>query len=187
MVIRTASRKATTMHTRVRAGVGETKAEKRHTWITTVHTFSRALGRQAGRVLDPAAWPPTPLRLATGRRLDTAGRRPTRQCYVFMQRSTPWQTCLFQHQLGFSWKHFSHAAITRNDNSLTFPPPSIARYSSSVNWDFVERTKMPNLQHGSKGGFEPRLTWLRVRHFTAELPRQRHWNWRQSLPDLASL
>ena len=31
--------------------------------------------------------------------------------------------------LGFSWKHSSHAAITRNDYSLTFPPLSIARYS----------------------------------------------------------
>ena len=41
----------------------------------------------------------------------------------------PWQTCSFQHQRGFSWKHSSHAAITRNDYSLTFPPPSIAWYT----------------------------------------------------------
>ena len=41
----------------------------------------------------------------------------------------PWQTCSFRHQPGFSWKHSSHAAITRNDYSLVFPPPSIARYS----------------------------------------------------------
>ena len=30
---------------------------------------------------------------------------------------------------------------------------------------------MPNLRNGSKGGFEPRLTRLRVRHSTAELLR----------------
>ena len=35
----------------------------------------------------------------------------------------------------------------------------------------MERTKMPNFRNGSKGGFEPGLTWLRVRHSTTELPR----------------
>ena len=30
---------------------------------------------------------------------------------------------------------------------------------------------MPNLRNGSKGGFEPGLIRLRVRHSTAELPR----------------
>ena len=35
----------------------------------------------------------------------------------------------------------------------------------------MERSKMPNLRSGTKGGFEPGLTWLRVRHSTAELPR----------------
>ena len=30
---------------------------------------------------------------------------------------------------------------------------------------------MPNLRNGSKGGFEPELTRLRVRHSTTELPR----------------
>ena len=38
----------------------------------------------------------------------------------------PWQTCPFRHQRGFSGKHSSHAAITRNDCTLTFPPLSIA-------------------------------------------------------------
>ena len=41
----------------------------------------------------------------------------------------PWQTCSFQHQLGFSWKHSSHAAVTRIDYSLTFTQLSIVRYS----------------------------------------------------------
>ena len=35
----------------------------------------------------------------------------------------------------------------------------------------MERTEMPNLGNGSKGGFEPGLSRLRVRHSTAELPR----------------
>ena len=30
--------------------------------------------------------------------------------YTFL----PWHTCSFRHQLGFSWMHSSHAAITRN-------------------------------------------------------------------------
>ena len=33
---------------------------------------------------------------------------------------------------------------------------------------------MPNLRNGSKGGFEPGLTRLRVRHSTTELPRSTH-------------
>ena len=39
---------------------------------------------------------------------------------------TFWQTCSCRHQLNFSGKHSSHAAITREDYSITFPPPSIA-------------------------------------------------------------
>ena len=35
----------------------------------------------------------------------------------------------------------------------------------------MERTEMPNLRNGSKEGFEPGLTRLRVRHSTTELPR----------------
>ena len=35
----------------------------------------------------------------------------------------------------------------------------------------MERTKMPNPRNGNKEGFEPGLTWLRVRHSTTELPR----------------
>ena len=34
---------------------------------------------------------------------------------------------------------------------------------------------MPNLRNGSKGGFEPGLTRLRVRHSTTELPRSTSW------------
>ena len=35
----------------------------------------------------------------------------------------------------------------------------------------MEITKMPNLRKGSKGGFEPGLSRLRVRRSTIELPR----------------
>ena len=44
-------------------------------------------------------------------------------------------------------------------------------YTAELTGASMERTKMPNLRHGSKGGFEPGLIWLRVRHSTAELPR----------------
>ena len=37
----------------------------------------------------------------------------------------PWQTCSFRHQLNFSVKHSSHAAISHEEYSLTFLPISI--------------------------------------------------------------
>ena len=40
----------------------------------------------------------------------------------------PWQTCSFRHQLDFSGKHSSHAAIMHEDYPFTFPPLSIVRY-----------------------------------------------------------
>ena len=39
-------------------------------------------------------------------------RWPLKAPYTFCP---PWQTCSFRHQLDFSGKHSSHAAITRND------------------------------------------------------------------------
>ena len=80
----------------------------------------------------------------------------------------PWQTCSFRHQLGFFRKHSSDAAITRDDYSLTFPPPSIARYTFiqlSEGRQWRER-KCSIFETVAKGGFEPRLTRLRVRHST---------------------
>ncbi len=38
------------------------------------------------------------------------------------------QSCSFRLQLYFAGKHSSHAPITREDYSLTFPPPSIASF-----------------------------------------------------------
>ena len=46
----------------------------------------------------------------------------------------------------------------------TFPP--LTEWTGAS----MERTKMPNIRNGNKEGFEPRLTWLRVRHSTTELP-----------------
>ena len=70
-----------------------------------------------------------------------------------------WQTCSFRQQLGFSWKHSSHAAITRNDYSLTFPTLSIARYSfiqlSELGCRRDLEKKMPKLRNGSKGDASP--------------------------------
>ena len=42
---------------------------------------------------------------------------------------TALQTCSFRHRLDFSEKHSSHAAIMREDYSLTFSTQYIARYS----------------------------------------------------------
>ena len=40
---------------------------------------------------------------------------PVRRTAQSALHSAPWQTCSFRHQLGFSGKHSSQAAITRND------------------------------------------------------------------------
>ena len=61
--------------------------------------------------------------------LYSAESSPLDRSNRFTLFAPPWQTCSFRHQFGFSGKHSSHAAITRNDYSLTFPPLSIARYS----------------------------------------------------------
>ena len=44
-------------------------------------------------------------------------------------------------------------------------------YTAESTGAFMERTKMPNLRNGSKRGFEPGLTSLRVWRSTTELPR----------------
>ena len=67
----------------------------------------------------------------------------------------PWQTCSFRHQLGFSWKHSSYAAITRDDYSLTCPPLSIAKYSFIPVGEWTEASgrerKCPNFETVAKG------------------------------------
>ena len=57
--------------------------------------------------------------------------------------------------------------------SLTFPPvySQVLVYTAESTGASMERTKMPSLRNSSGAGFEPELTWLRVRHSTAELPR----------------
>ena len=54
---------------------------------------------------------------------------------------TPWQTSSFRHH-----QHSSHAAIMREDYSLTFPPPSIARYSSIQPSELGRRGENENAQ-----------------------------------------
>ena len=55
-------------------------------------------------------------------------------------------------------------------------------YTAESTGASMERTKMPNLWNGSKGGFEPGLTWLRVRHSIAELSHVLMWNdWMNAL------
>ena len=49
-----------------------------------------------------------------------------------------------------SWNHFSHAAITRKDYSLIFPPLSIARYALTQLSELGRREENENGQT-SKG------------------------------------
>ena len=60
--------------------------------------------------------------------------------------------------------------LRANTKSLTFPP-QVLIYTAESTGASMERTKMPNPRNGTKGGFEPGLTRLRVRHSTTELPR----------------
>ena len=57
---------------------------------------------------------------------------PLKALYTFCP---PLQTCSFRHQLGFSGKHSSHAAISATTKSRTCPPLYIARYS------FIQRNQ----------------------------------------------
>ena len=64
----------------------------------------------------------------------------------------------FHHQLGFSRKYSSHAPITREDYSFTFPPLSIARYwftqLSQLERQWRER-KCPIFETVAKGDSNP--------------------------------
>ena len=70
----------------------------------------------------------------------------------------PWQTCSFRHQLGFSGKHSSDAALRAKTKSLTCPPLSIARYSfvqlSQLGRQWRER-KCPIFETVAKGDSNP--------------------------------
>ena len=73
---------------------------------------------------------------------------------------TPWQTCSFRHQLNFSGKHLATQQLLREDYSVTFPPPSIARYS------FLQRTgaswrerKCPTFETGKGDSNPSSLDW----------------------------
>ena len=60
----------------------------------------------------------------------------------------PWQTCSFRHQLSFSSKHSSHAAITRISSVThmsTTVYSQILIYTAEC-WVVVEKTKMPKLR-----------------------------------------
>ena len=73
----------------------------------------------------------------------------------------PWQTCSFRHQLGLSGKHSSQAASTRQGKITrisTTVYSQVLIYTAESTGASMERTKMPNLRNGSKGGFEPGLT-----------------------------
>ena len=80
---------------------------------------------------------------------------------------TPWQTCSFRHQLGFSGKHSSQAAIAQrlNTHISTTVYSQVLIYTAEWTGASVERMKKcPNFETVAKGG-------LRVWHSTTELPR----------------
>ena len=59
-------------------------------------------------------------------------------------------TCSFRHQLSISGKHSSHAAITHEDYSFMFTPPSKVRYSFTQVTVRRATTKMPKLRNSIK-------------------------------------
>ena len=69
--------------------------------------------------------------------------------YTFL----PSQTCSFRHQLGFSRKHSSHAAITRNDVYS-----QVLIYTAESTGCQRREQKYPNFETVATGGFEPGLT-----------------------------
>ena len=82
-------------------------------------------------------------------------------------------TQFFFIEVTVKWRRFSSPgrrfsampkwrSLRTNDGGLTCML-SIAIYTAESPGASIERTKMPNLRNGSKGGFEPGLTLLRVR------------------------
>ncbi len=83
---------------------------------------------------------------------------PLKALYTFC---LPWQTCSFRHQLGFSGTHSSEAAITPKDQIThisTTVYSQVLIYTAESTGASMERTKIPTLRNGSKGGFEHGLT-----------------------------
>ena len=72
--------------------------------------------------------------------------------------------------------------------SLTFPPvySQVLIYTAESTGTSMERTKMPNLRNGTKGGFEPGLTRLRVRHSTTEPPRSTYHCFARSMAKMST-
>ena len=86
---------------------------------------------------------------------------------------TPWQTCSFRHQLVFSWKQSAVPAIIAQrlfSHILTFAKSQILILYSWLNWGISGENKNIQSSKQQQRRFEPRLSWLRVRHSTAELP-----------------
>ena len=82
-------------------------------------------------------------------------------------------TCSLRNQLGFSGSILARqqlrATTKHSPIHHSLYNSQVLIYTSDSTGESMERTKMPNLRMGSKGGFEPGLTRLRVRHSTGEL------------------
>ena len=69
----------------------------------------------------------------------------------------PWQTCSLRHQLGFSWKHSSHAAIAQRlftHISTTVYSQVLIYTAESTEASWRER-KCPNFETVAKGDSKP--------------------------------
>ena len=74
----------------------------------------------------------------------------------------------FTHKLSWNDKNSAQRKIMRKSSAVG---PLKALYTFCTPWQTCSfRQKCPIFETVAKGGFEPGLTWLRVRHFTAELP-----------------
>ena len=81
----------------------------------------------------------------------------------------PWQTCSFRHQLGFSWKHSSHAAIAQRlliHMSTTVYSQVLIYTAESTEAPWSER-KCPNFETVAKG--------IRTRALLLASPAFYHW------------
>ena len=84
----------------------------------------------------------------------------------------PWQTCTTP-ELGLSGKHSAMLQQLHEDYSLTFPPPSTARYSFIQLSELGRRGRNKNAKalKQLQRGFEARFSRFRVRHSSAKLRR----------------
>ena len=87
----------------------------------------------------------------------------------------PWKTCSFRHQLDFSGKHSSQTATFYAQRLITHISSTVYYQVLIYTAEWTESSwrerKQTHFEKVAKGGFEPGLSRLRVRHSTTELSR----------------